>query len=151
MSIVCLHMLCERVVHDSYQVSMYTFVSPLASSMMAPGLPILAVNYDIKSQTVLALTLSIYLLSFGIGVSRRQTPWLALRPNSHLASIPRSWIGNVWKDLGKLILINLSLDVYFSTLGASDPPYRQPAISSIQHGLCLRSQHWFINRVSSSR
>ncbi|KAF9023698.1 multidrug resistance protein 4 [Hymenopellis radicata] len=48
-------------------VSLYTFVSPLASSMMAPGLPILGAQYGITSETLLALTLSIFLLSFAIG------------------------------------------------------------------------------------
>ncbi|KIY70471.1 MFS general substrate transporter [Cylindrobasidium torrendii FP15055 ss-10] len=48
-------------------VSMYTFVPPLASSMMAPGLPIVAIDYGITNETVLALTLSIFLLSFGLG------------------------------------------------------------------------------------
>ena len=35
--------------------------------MMAPGLPDLALKYDITNPTVLALTLSIFLLSFAIG------------------------------------------------------------------------------------
>lgn len=50
------------------QVSLYTFSSPLASSFMAPGLQEVAVKYDITSSTVLALTLSIFLLSFAIAV-----------------------------------------------------------------------------------
>ncbi|KAF8450381.1 major facilitator superfamily domain-containing protein [Boletus edulis BED1] len=48
-------------------VSFYTLVTPLASSMMAPGLPDLALKYGITNPTVLALTLSIFLLSFAIG------------------------------------------------------------------------------------
>lgn len=51
------------------QVSLYTFVPPLASSMMAPGLPEIATKYGITSQTTVAMTLSIFLLSFAIGVS----------------------------------------------------------------------------------
>ena len=35
--------------------------------MMAPGLPNLALKYGITSSTVLAMTLSIFLLSFAIG------------------------------------------------------------------------------------
>jgi hypothetical protein len=54
---------------------MYTFVSPLASSMMAPGLREVALMYSITDTTTLAMTLSIYLLSFAIGVS----PILILR------------------------------------------------------------------------
>ena len=34
---------------------------------MAPGLPAIAVKYNITSPTIVALTLSIYLLSFSIG------------------------------------------------------------------------------------
>ena len=49
------------------QVSLYTLVPPLASSMMAPGLPDLALKYGITNPTILALTLSIFLLSFAIG------------------------------------------------------------------------------------
>ena len=46
---------------------MYTFVSPLASSIMAPGLPDVAIRYGITDPTLIALTLSIFLLSFAIG------------------------------------------------------------------------------------
>lgn len=48
-------------------VALYTFVAPLASSIMAPGLPDVAIKFGITSPTVIALTLSIFLLSFAIG------------------------------------------------------------------------------------
>ncbi|KAJ7033665.1 major facilitator superfamily domain-containing protein [Mycena alexandri] len=48
-------------------VSLYMFVSPLSSSIMAPGLSEIRARYGIESQTVLSMTLSIFLLSFGIG------------------------------------------------------------------------------------
>ncbi|QRV96483.1 major facilitator superfamily transporter [Ceratobasidium sp. AG-Ba] len=48
-------------------VSAYTFVSPLASSMMAPGLPEVALGYHITNSTVVALTLSIFLLAYAVG------------------------------------------------------------------------------------
>ncbi|KIJ55217.1 hypothetical protein M422DRAFT_57770 [Sphaerobolus stellatus SS14] len=48
-------------------VALYAFVTPLGSSMMAPGLPDIAVHYHIGNPTVLALTLSIYLLAFAVG------------------------------------------------------------------------------------
>jgi hypothetical protein len=35
---------------------------------MAPGLSDIRARYEIESQTVLAMTLSIFLVSFGIGV-----------------------------------------------------------------------------------
>ncbi|KAG2146715.1 major facilitator superfamily domain-containing protein [Suillus clintonianus] len=48
-------------------VSLYTFVTPLASSIMAPGLPDVAIKFGITDPTVTALTLSIFLVSFAIG------------------------------------------------------------------------------------
>ncbi len=54
-----------------FQVSFYTLFPPLASSMMAPGLPEMAEKYHILNPTVLAMTLSIFLISFAIGVGLR--------------------------------------------------------------------------------
>lgn len=51
----------------SRQVSLYTLVTPLASAIMAPGLPDLAIKFGITDSTVLALTLSIFVLSYAIG------------------------------------------------------------------------------------
>ncbi|KAG1741290.1 multidrug resistance protein 4 [Suillus lakei] len=48
-------------------VALYTFVTPLASSIMAPGLPDLAIKFNITNPTITALTLSIFQLSFAIG------------------------------------------------------------------------------------
>ncbi|KAF8577723.1 multidrug resistance protein 4 [Ramaria rubella] len=64
-------------------VSLYTFVAPLASSMMAPGLPDIALHYHIANPTVVALTLSIYLLAFAVGP-------LLLGPLSELYG--RAWV-----------------------------------------------------------
>ncbi|KAJ2914534.1 hypothetical protein MD484_g5878, partial [Candolleomyces efflorescens] len=71
-------------------VSFYCFVSPLASSMMAPGIPELAVKYGITNSTVIALTLCIFLLSFAIAP-------LILAPLSEMYG--RTWvlhIGNIF-------------------------------------------------------
>jgi hypothetical protein len=68
------HCKCRSFVFLSFalifllQVSLYTFVSPLGSSMMAPGLPEVATIYGITNPTVVGLTLSIFLVSFAIGV-----------------------------------------------------------------------------------
>ncbi|KAL6309751.1 multidrug resistance protein 4 [Sparassis latifolia] len=48
-------------------IGLYTFVSPLASSMMASALPDIAIHYHITSPTIVAMTLSIFLLSFALG------------------------------------------------------------------------------------
>ncbi|KAJ8095155.1 hypothetical protein PM082_010377 [Marasmius tenuissimus] len=71
-------------------VSFYTFIPPLASSMMAPGLPNVAAKYHIQNETVLALTLSVFLISFAIGP-------LILAPLSEMYG--RTWIlhwGNIF-------------------------------------------------------
>ena len=49
------------------QVAFYTLIPPLASSMMAPALPQIAQKMHITNATVVALTLSIFLLTFAIG------------------------------------------------------------------------------------
>ena len=59
----------SNVNDKNHQVSLYTFVPPLASSMMAPGLDVIARQYVITNETYIALTLSVFLLSFAIGVS----------------------------------------------------------------------------------
>jgi hypothetical protein len=48
-------------------ISYYTFIPPLASSMMAPGLPEIGEKYGVESETIIAMTLSIFLASFAIG------------------------------------------------------------------------------------
>ncbi|KAF8815165.1 MFS general substrate transporter [Phlegmacium glaucopus] len=64
-------------------VSFYTFMPPLASSMMAPGLPDVGLIYHIDSPTVIALTLSAFLISFALGP-------LILAPLSEMYG--RTWV-----------------------------------------------------------
>ncbi|KAJ6486473.1 major facilitator superfamily domain-containing protein [Mycena vitilis] len=86
-------------------VSLYTFVSPLSSSIMAPGLPDIAAKYDITNETLLAMTLSIFLVSFGIAP-------LFLAPLSEM-------YGRYVLNLGNLITIAFSLGCAFApTSGA---------------------------------
>ncbi|TFK26555.1 multidrug resistance protein 4 [Coprinopsis marcescibilis] len=82
-------------------VSFYTFVSPLASSMMAPGMPELAMKYGITSSTVIALTLSIFLLSFAIAP-------LVLAPLSEMYG--RTWVLHI----GNLFTVAFSLGCAFA-------------------------------------
>ncbi|KAF8187021.1 multidrug resistance protein 4 [Mycena galopus ATCC 62051] len=77
-------------------VSLYMFVSPFSSSIMAPGLSEIRTRYDIESETVLAMTLSIFLLSFGIGP-------LILAPLSEMYG--RKWVLHIGNFLS--ILFNL--------------------------------------------
>lgn len=55
----------------SCEISLYSFCPPLASSMMAPGLPEVAAKYNITNPTVIALTLSIFLITFAFGVNHK--------------------------------------------------------------------------------
>ncbi|KAL1742827.1 major facilitator superfamily domain-containing protein [Schizophyllum fasciatum] len=64
-------------------ISLYTFIPPLTSSMMAPGLPNVAMQYGIANSTVLALTLSIFVLALAIGP-------LVIGPLSELYG--RTWV-----------------------------------------------------------
>ncbi|KAJ7512748.1 major facilitator superfamily domain-containing protein [Mycena galericulata] len=48
-------------------VALYMLVSPLSSSIMAPGLSEIGAKYGIESKTLLSMTLSIFLLSFAFG------------------------------------------------------------------------------------
>lgn len=77
-------------------VSFYTFLAPLGSSMMAPGLPDIALRYHITNPTVLALTLSVFLLSLAIGP-------LFLAPLSEM-------YGRVWVlHIGNLVFLIFNL------------------------------------------
>ncbi|KAJ8503481.1 hypothetical protein ONZ45_g10830 [Pleurotus djamor] len=82
-------------------VALYTFGPPLASSMMAPGLPEVAMNFGITDQTVLALTLSIFLLSFALGP-------LILAPLSEIYG--RTWVLHI----ANLLTIGFSLGCAFA-------------------------------------
>ncbi|KDR80318.1 hypothetical protein GALMADRAFT_242687 [Galerina marginata CBS 339.88] len=82
-------------------VSLYTLIPPLASSMMAPGLPEVAEMYNIRSFTVVALTLSIFLVSFAMGP-------LILAPLSEMYG--RTWVLHI----ANIFSIGFSLGCAFS-------------------------------------
>ena len=65
------------------QVGFYTFATPLASSMMASALPDIKTHFNIASETILAMTLSIFLISFATGP-------LLLAPLSEMYG--RTWV-----------------------------------------------------------
>ncbi|KAJ5261256.1 MFS multidrug transporter [Penicillium angulare] len=48
-------------------VSLFTFVSPVSSSMVAPALDKVAEDLDISSEFVLQLTMSIFILAYAVG------------------------------------------------------------------------------------
>ncbi|RMZ78217.1 hypothetical protein DV738_g4024, partial [Chaetothyriales sp. CBS 135597] len=48
-------------------VSAITFLTPLASSMVAPGVPLVMEEFDNKSETIGSFVVSIYLLGYAIG------------------------------------------------------------------------------------
>ncbi|KAK0434636.1 major facilitator superfamily domain-containing protein [Armillaria borealis] len=77
-------------------VSFYTLIPPLASSMMAPGLPEIAAKYGVTDTVTTALILSVFLISFAIGP-------LFMAPMSEMYG--RTWvlhIGNIFSLLFNL-------------------------------------------------
>lgn len=87
-------------------VSLYTFVAPLGTSMIAPALPNIAEKYGITNPTVLALTLSIFLLSFAFGP-------LFIAPLSEMYG--RTWVYHI----NNLVFLAFNLACGFAPTGAS--------------------------------
>ncbi|KAJ5550609.1 hypothetical protein N7535_001447 [Penicillium sp. DV-2018c] len=48
-------------------VSLFTFISPVSSSMVAPALPALAANFKVTDEVVSQLMLSIFVLAYAVG------------------------------------------------------------------------------------
>jgi MFS family permease len=48
-------------------VSLYTFISPVSSTMVAPALDYIAADFNIKTDVVTQLTLSIFILAYAVG------------------------------------------------------------------------------------
>ncbi|OCH93097.1 multidrug resistance protein 4 [Obba rivulosa] len=87
-------------------VALYTFVTPLASSMMAPALELIAEHFGINSPTITSMTLSIFLLTFAVGP-------LILGPMSEMYG--RTWIMHICN----LLFIAFNLGCAFApTAGA---------------------------------
>lgn len=82
-------------------VSLYTFGPPLASSMMAPGLPEVAQKYNVQNPTITALTLVIFLLSFAFAP-------LILAPISEMYG--RTWVYHI----ANLFSVGFNLGCAFS-------------------------------------
>ncbi|KAI0352812.1 multidrug resistance protein 4 [Trametes cingulata] len=82
-------------------VSLYTFVTPLGSSMMAPSLPDIALHFGITSQTEIAATLSVFLVTFAIGP-------LFLAPLSEMYG--RTWV----LHLGNLFFVAFNFGCAYS-------------------------------------
>ncbi len=71
--------------------------------MMAPGLPEVAAKYNITNPTVVALTLSIFLISFALAVrnhSHIDSPRINRRCH-FLASSTGAFVRDVWSEMGK--------------------------------------------------
>ena len=72
--------------------------------MMAPGLPEVATLYGITNPTILAMTLSVFLVSFAIGV--RAILFYPQPLPTHLKIAPSfcTSIRNVWSNMGEHLL-----------------------------------------------
>ncbi|KAF5343601.1 hypothetical protein D9757_013686 [Collybiopsis confluens] len=82
-------------------VAAYNFVPPTASSMMGPALPQIALHYGITNDTLLSMTLSVFLISFAFGP-------LIFAPLSEVYG--RTWVLHA----GNLAFIAFSLGCAFS-------------------------------------
>ncbi|KAH9950927.1 MFS polyamine transporter [Amylocystis lapponica] len=71
-------------------VSAYTFISPVSSSMVAPAAEQVAIEFGITNSTVLALTISIFVLAYAFGP-------LFLGPMSEIyGRVPVLHVSNIW-------------------------------------------------------
>lgn len=96
-------------------------VSPLASSMMAPALPQIAEHFNITNPTLVAMTLSIFLLSFAIGP-------LILGPLSEMYG--RTWVCLLCKCWRRCIA---------QSSGLTDLPCFEPPVHRLQPRMCFRA------------
>ncbi|KAI9000887.1 multidrug resistance protein 4 [Trametes punicea] len=87
-------------------VSLYTFVTPLGSSMMAPALPEIGKYYGTTSETVVAATLSVFLVTFAIGP-------LFLAPLSEIYG--RTWVLHI----GNLCFLAFNFGCAYSPTAAA--------------------------------
>lgn len=54
-------------------VSSYTFLSPIASSMVAPAAEALARDFHISNNVILSMVVSIFVLAYGMYLSQSAT------------------------------------------------------------------------------
>ncbi|KIM71778.1 hypothetical protein PILCRDRAFT_16737 [Piloderma croceum F 1598] len=87
-------------------VSFYTFVGTVGTAMMAPPLPEIAMKYEITNTAILAMTLSIFFLSFALGP-------LIFGPLSEVYG--RTWILHI----GTLLHVGFNLGCAFSPSAGS--------------------------------
>ena len=88
--------------------------------MVAPALPALAAHYEITSETIVAMTLSIFLVTFAIGP-------LFLAPLSEIYG--RTWVG--------VHDIQATSRCILSYFFATDTAYQQYPLPGIQFGVCF--------------
>ena len=89
---------------------------------MAPGLPEIAQKYNITSETIISMVLSIFLLTFAFGP-------LFLAPLSEIYG--RTWVR---------ILSRCRTLTYLLTI-LSDPAYWKPSVPGVQPCLCIRAKY----------
>ena len=115
--------------------------------MMAPGLPEIATKYDITNSSVVALTLSIFLLAYAIGVgiiSPFAQPLL-----TYLTIAPSSWsfIRDVWTNLGEYLVTSLPVHFFSYYDYLPGPPHRHTFDHDFQSGLCICTNDRCLDRI----
>ena len=120
--------------------------------MMAPGLPDVALTYHITSPTVVALTLTAFLISFAVGVRFTNlitiiffclkfihVQPLIMAPLSEIHG--RSWVGKLY---------NLAANSYLNFILHKGPSYRQYFHVGFQPRMCILPNDRLTNRISVS-
>jgi MFS family permease len=92
----------------------------MVSSMMAPALPQIAIQYHITNETEIPLTLSLFMLSYAFSP-------LLFAPLSEM-------FGRTWVGFRITALLHSPLVIHYS--GSS---YQQLVIYRLQRGLCIRA------------
>ena len=116
-------------------MSFYTFVAPLASTLMAPGLPEIATMYGITNATVVALTLSIFLLAYALSVGIMYFYSSLYWP---------VWISPLFSPLSPKCMDELGWTPFWPitftflySYYALDPSYQQSLDNGSQFGMCI--------------
>ena len=92
--------------------------------MMAPTLPQVAEHFNITSETILAMTLSIFLVTFAIGP-------LFLSPLSEIYG--RTWVCQtfyVFRSKAKYLTFRFLAGI----------AYRKPSLPGVQYSMCICSK-----------
>ena len=114
---------------------------------MAPGLPDVAIQYNITSPTIAALTLSSFLITFAFGVRFINLFIHYLVKISFTAAHHGAIVRDIWTYLGEQAL---NLAAIFILHKLEGPSYRQCFFIGFLLGVCILPNDRLTNRLSDS-